>query len=232
MEASLPKCEGTRGAFYLTVDDELRERIAPLSDDLPLSVYTQSYRHAAREHIPLHWHSDLQLTWVCEGALDYAVEGERMTLTRESFLLVNAGRLHGSRTVRGDAETLCVNFAPEIFPDALARRYIRPLLKSAGFSHAVLPLRAEWAELLRGCCARESEPDCFAVYELLTQAMREVTRAFTEKREGTTERRGAFRRRSTTCTGITASRCPWKGWPRPRRSTAARSPRCSSGTPA
>ena len=184
MEASLPKCEGTRGAFYLTVDDELRERIAPLSDDLPLSVYTQSYRHAAREHIPLHWHSDLQLTWVCEGTLDYAVEEERLTLTRESLLLVNAGRLHGSGTVRGDAETLCVNFAPEIFPDALGRRYIRPLMGSAGFSHAVLPLRAEWAELLRGCCARESEPDCFAVYELLTQAMREVTRSFRSEAGG------------------------------------------------
>ena len=40
-----------------------------------------------------------------------------------------------------------------------------------------LPLRAEWSEILRGCCAREGEPDCFAVYELLTQVLRELTRS-------------------------------------------------------
>lgn len=54
MAVPFPKCEGMQGEFYLTVDDKLHEHIAPLSDDLPLSVYTQSYRHAAREHIPLH----------------------------------------------------------------------------------------------------------------------------------------------------------------------------------
>lgn len=64
MTVPFPKCEGIQGEFYLTVDDKLHEQVAPLSDDLPLSVYTQSYRHAAREHIPLHWHSDVQLTWV------------------------------------------------------------------------------------------------------------------------------------------------------------------------
>lgn len=50
MAVPFPKCEGIQGEFYLTVDDKLHEHVAPLSDDLPLSVYTQSYRHAAREH--------------------------------------------------------------------------------------------------------------------------------------------------------------------------------------
>ena len=165
MAVPFPKCEGIQGEFYLTVDDKLHEHVAPLSDDLPLSVYTQSYRHAAREHIPLHWHSDVQLTWVYEGALDYTVEGGSLALTPDDLLLVNAGHLHGSRTVQGDTRTLCINFASEqLFPPALLRRYICPLLEDAAFSHAVLPLRAEWSEILRGCCAREGEPDCFAVY--------------------------------------------------------------------
>ncbi|MFQ9428953.1 MAG: AraC family ligand binding domain-containing protein [Oscillospiraceae bacterium] len=115
MAVPFPKCEGMQGEFYLTVDDKLHEHIAPLSDDLPLSVYTQSYRHAAREHIPLHWHSDVQLTWVYEGLLDYTIEGERLTLTPDDLLLVNAERLHGSRTVQGDTRTLCINFTPELF---------------------------------------------------------------------------------------------------------------------
>ena len=91
MTAPFPKCEGIQGEFYLTVDDKLHEHVAPLSDDLPLSVYTQSYRHAAREHIPLHWHSDVQLTWVYEGALDCTVEGGSLALTPDGLLLVNAG---------------------------------------------------------------------------------------------------------------------------------------------
>ena len=187
MAVPFPKCEGIQGEFYLTVDDKLHEHVAPLSDDLPLSVYTQSYRHAAREHIPLHWHSDVQLTWVYEGALDYTVEGGSLALTPDDLLLVNAGHLHGSRTVQGDTRTLCINFASEqLFPPALLRRYICPLLEDAAFSHAVLPLRAEWSEILRGCCAREGEPDCFAVYELLVQVLRELTRSF----RGGTEKDG------------------------------------------
>ena len=187
MTVPFPKCEGIQGEFYLTVDDKLHEHIAPLSDDLPLSVYTQSYRHAAREHIPLHWHSDVQLTWVYEGALDYTVEGGSLALAPDDLLLVNAGHLHGSQTVQGDTRTLCINFASEqLFPPALLRRYICPLLEDAAFSHAVLPLRAEWSEILRGCCAREGEPDCFAVYELLVQGLRELTRSF----RGGTEKSG------------------------------------------
>lgn len=178
MAVPFPKCEGMQGEFYLTVDDKLHEHIAPLSDDLPLSVYTQSYRHAAREHIPLHWHSDVQLTWVYEGVLDYAVEGESLTLMPDDLLLVNAGRLHGSKTVQGDTRTLCINFVPELFPPALLRYYIHPLLENVSFSHAVLPLRAEWRGVLHDCCARESDPDCFAVYELLTQVLRELTHSF------------------------------------------------------
>ena len=157
MTVPFPKCEGIQGEFYLTVDDKLHEHVAPLSDDLPLSVYTQSYRHAAREHIPLHWHSDVQLTWVYEGALDYTVEGGSLALTPDDLLLVNAGHLHGSRTVQGDTRTLCINFASEqLFPPALLRRYICPLLEDAAFSHAVLPLRAEWscAAAVRGRASR------------------------------------------------------------------------------
>ena len=187
MAVPFPKCEGIQGEFYLTVDDKLHEHVAPLSDDLPLSVYTQSYRHAAREHIPLHWHSDVQLTWVYEGALDYTVEGGSLALTPDDLLLVNAGHLHGSRTVQGDTRTLCINFASEqLFPPALLRRYICPPLEDAAFSHAVLPLRAEWSEILRGCCAWEGEPDCFAVYELLVQVLHELTRSF----RGGTEKDG------------------------------------------
>ena len=39
MAVPFPKCEGIQGEFYLTVDDKLHEHVAPLSDDLPLSVY-------------------------------------------------------------------------------------------------------------------------------------------------------------------------------------------------
>lgn len=233
MAVPFPKCEGIQGEFYLTVDDKLHEHVAPLSDDLPLSVYTQSYRHAAREHIPLHWHSDVQLTWVYEGALDYTVEGGSLALTPDDLLLVNAGHLHGSRTVQGDTRTLCINFASEqLFPPALLRRYICPLLEDAAFSHAVLPLRAEWSEILRGCCAREGEPDCFAVYELLVQVLRELTRSFRGGTEKDGEDARLFKPRSATCTSITASRCLPDSLLPLRRSTAPCLVYCSKSTPA
>ena len=178
MAASFPKCEGTLGEFYLTVDNEQRERIAPIFDDFPLAIYTQRYRYAARDHIPLHWHSELQFTWVFEGALSYTVGTEHLTLSKEHVLLVNAGRLHGSEMAQSDTKTLCINFAPEIFPVALLRRDILPLLEKPAFSYAVLPVRPQWLEILNGCCAKEKAPDCFAVYELLTQLMRALTREF------------------------------------------------------
>ena len=139
---------------------------------------TLGYRYAARDHIPLHWHSELQFTWVFEGALSYTVGTEHLTLSKEHVLLVNAGRLHGSEMVQSDTKTLCINFTPEIFPVALLRRDILPLLEKPAFSYAVLPVRPQWLEILNGCCAKEEAPDCFAVYELLTQLLRALTREF------------------------------------------------------
>ena len=158
MAVPFPKCEGIQGEFYLTVDDKLHEHVAPLSDDLPLSVYTQSYRHAAREHIPLHWHSDVQLTWVYEGALDYTVEGGSLALTPDDLLLVNAGHLHGSRTVQGDTRTLCINFASEqLFPPALLRRSATctSITASRCLPDSLLPLRRSTAPCLV-CCSKST----------------------------------------------------------------------------
>lgn len=176
MIRSLPRCTRPGDEFYLTVDEQLRERLTPLADDFPVSVYTQHYRHTAMDRVPLHWHDELQLTWVFRGALDYSVEGHPLCLADDRLVVVNRGRLHGSQTVGGDAAALCVNFSPEVFHPLLLRRYILPLLDDPAFSHAVLPLRPEWAAALRGLCAQERQPDCFAVSNFLAQVFEVLTR--------------------------------------------------------
>lgn len=72
------------------------------------------------------------------------------------------------------------------FPARAASALYLSAAGGCSLSHAVLPLRAEWSEILRGCCAWEGEPDCFAVYELLVQVLRELTRSF----RGGTEKDG------------------------------------------
>ena len=113
--SSLAKSNQAGIEFYVSLDKELRENVMFLSEDFPIAMYTQSFCHAAGDHIPFHWHEELQITWVAQGDLAYCVNGDQFTIGSDKLILIRSHQLHSSRTVTRipglSASTLCRRFS-------------------------------------------------------------------------------------------------------------------------
>ena len=79
MKQSFPKCNQSDMEFVISTNEKQQEEVRFLSGDFPVSVYTQHYRYAASDYVPLHWHGELQVLWIAEGhGLDqFSVSGFR-----------------------------------------------------------------------------------------------------------------------------------------------------------
>ncbi len=138
MDTSLPISRQAGTEFHVSTDEQRKDISVVFPPDYPVSVYTQRFRGETQDQIPLHWHEEMQLTWVCEGELDYSVGGDRFTLRPDRLLVVNRHQLHSSQTTGRDAATFNINFPPEAFHPLAAERFIRPLTEDPSFSYTLL----------------------------------------------------------------------------------------------
>ena len=81
MIESHPQSKNKGQAFAMSFTSELRENLPYIALDLPLSVYTQDFVHATSDMVPIHWHNEIQLTWVISGSLEYRVNNKTFHLT-------------------------------------------------------------------------------------------------------------------------------------------------------
>ena len=173
--SSLAKSNQAGIEFYVSLDKELRENVMFLSEDFPIAMYTQSFCHAAGDHIPFHWHEELQITWVAQGDLAYCVNGDQFTIGSDKLILIRSHQLHSSRTVHQDTRTLCINFVPEIFHPLILQNYIRPFLENPSFSYTLLPLQPYQVSLLKTYLSWKNEPlGYFSVLNFLSQIFEEL----------------------------------------------------------
>ena len=142
MQNSYPLCRQAGQSFYISTDHTMREHIEYLNEELPLSLYTQEYNGDAGDSVPIHWHEEFQLCWVCSGKLEYTVCGRSFSMDGSSLLLINCHQLHAVHAKEGAAQTVCFNFSPALFHPFLARKLLEPLSLDTAFSYQILPLPA------------------------------------------------------------------------------------------
>ena len=86
MNESLPKSSsGNIDGVILMNKKDLKEQLQFFSDEFHISMYTQTYIHTKGDHIPFHWHDQLQITWVYEGTLEYCVNGDSSIFLTTNF---------------------------------------------------------------------------------------------------------------------------------------------------
>lgn len=158
MNSSVPKCNQAGKEFTISVDQNNREKAVFLSDEFPLSLYTQQFCHAALDAVPFHWHKELQITWVVKGKLSYSVNDETFLLDSAKALLIGDHQLHSCKTVGTDAKTLCLNFSTDIFQTIIQKECILPFLQKNPFSYILLPLDSSNIRTLEALLSVKNEP--------------------------------------------------------------------------
>lgn len=109
---------------------------------MPIQRYRCSY-----QELYLHWHEEVEITWIEEGSINYAINFEPFRLNKDDILLITPHTLHSARvdTEKGEemiSESLVfhLDLLGYQIPDACTMKYIGPLQK--GKSRFVPVIRA------------------------------------------------------------------------------------------
>ena len=181
MSISFPKCNQAGTEFVISTTDDMQEKVHYLSEDFPISIFSQNYQAAAGDATPFHWHDELQLNWVSEGELEYCINGDSLRLSGDKILLVNGRELHSSRTTGKDACSLCINFSPDLFHPMILKHYIRPLLENENFTRSTLLLKPEQTGILKNLSDHINDSaDYFSIVNFLSQILEELIHSFEE----------------------------------------------------
>lgn len=121
------------------VDPNLREIAEHKTDDIPCAAYVDRYYNSAYHW---HWHDETEITFVTEGAIEAWVNSERYILNKNDGIFINSGVIHkyGSGVKNTNCTMPNVLFNPAFIGggcDALFRKFVTPVLSSAGLSHCV-----------------------------------------------------------------------------------------------
>ncbi len=183
MNISYPECNQAGRSFVISTTDDMQEKAHYLSEDFPVSVFSQNYHAAAGDSTPFHWHDELQLNWVVSGELEYCINGDTVRLSGDKILLIKDHMLHSSRTTGKDACSLCINFSPEIFHPMILKHYIRPLLENRNFTSSVLLLRPEQTGILKNLSDHINDnADFFSIVNFLSRILEELLHSFAESK--------------------------------------------------
>lgn len=108
---------------------------------------------------PWHWHREIELTLVLEGAMEYRVNDSRYHLQAGEGLFCNSNALHaGSQLPGQDCDYLSLTFHPRLLRgfegSVLGPKYVDALVNSPGLSSARLTPAVDWqARILRELAA-------------------------------------------------------------------------------
>ena len=149
----------------LNLDRGLKELQPHGTLEFPCAGYSTRYTGQQRDGIPWHWHEELELLYVQEGALEWRTASETVLLRTGDLFAVNSNMLHAGRAP-DFCELRSLVFHLSLLTggehSVFARRYIDPLIRCPAFTGFLFPEegKREAADSFRRAFeAMEGEPD-------------------------------------------------------------------------
>ena len=126
----------------LNLDRGLKELQPHGTLEFPCAGYSTRYTGQQRDGIPWHWHEELELLYVQEGALEWRTASETVLLRTGDLFAVNSNMLHAGRAP-DFCELRSLVFHPSLLTggehSVFARRYIDPLIRCPAFTGFLFP---------------------------------------------------------------------------------------------
>lgn len=132
----------------INMDESLEEHILYHSVGFSIIPYIIEYDYEKHDFMPLHWHKELQISWVFEGTLEFLIDGTSVTVSENKILFINSQVFHSSSAVKKNAKTLCINFNLDFLHPKIIADYIEPILSNPTFSYYTLPMAGLFSKYL------------------------------------------------------------------------------------
>lgn len=115
------------------VDKNLKETTEHGDESFPMVVYLQSFDLNKRGYVILHWHDELQISYVTKGKVHFSVNSKDYIVSQGESLFIRSRCLHSARPIGEDeAEYICIDIHPVLIyglPNGRIRtQYVDPFL--------------------------------------------------------------------------------------------------------
>ncbi|MGG5329967.1 AraC family transcriptional regulator [Enterococcus sp. AZ163] len=124
----------------INMDETLEEHLTYQSVGFSIIPYVIEYDYERHDFMPLHWHKELQISWVYEGKIEFLIDGESIVISEKDILFINQKKFHSSSAIEGNAKTLCINFNLDFLHPKIIEDYIEPILNNPSFVYYRLPM--------------------------------------------------------------------------------------------
>jgi AraC-type DNA-binding domain-containing proteins len=119
--------------YDIPVDSLNRETTDHGTEEFRFALYDTRISSNVLGRIVWHWHEELQFCAVLEGAVDFHVHGDRITVCEGEGIFINVGQLHEALNHPGSSgRYLCVDFHPELISGSavsiIRSLYVRPYI--------------------------------------------------------------------------------------------------------
>ncbi len=123
------------------------------SEDFPCASYDEKFSQFVGGEVPWHWHDEIELVFVVEGATKVECVGVSDVISRGELVVINASALHRLTDVgEPDCHILNAVFSPQLIGglpySRIYTKYVSPLLNNASFVMYKFTPEVEWQRVL------------------------------------------------------------------------------------
>lgn len=141
------------------VDKDLREEQPTRDYAFPLYVTEDSLFNYEHNMLSCHWHSDLEITIVIKGEMEYHINDKVFIAGEGTCLMANANALHFAIPVNGeDCSYNAVIFNPQIIygyeGSAIEQRYISSVLHNPNLDAVLFTTEIPWQQEILSAVSR------------------------------------------------------------------------------
>ena len=132
------------------VDETGRELLTYGTEDFPIAFFDDDLTKVS---VPYHWHDELEIVIITEGAVRMRIAGTEFTLKTGDGYFSNSGILHGETLVTPTGHQHALVFSPGIISqreDLIWKTYVSPVLGNQQIPFLLLKASVPWQrEILR-----------------------------------------------------------------------------------
>lgn len=135
-------------ASTINVDKNLKETIKHGTCSLPIAVYTDDFKLFDDGYIRLHWHSELQFSYVLKEKILFFIDGKELLLEPGEGIIINSNILHKITPYKENCKMYTINFDPVVIGGnkecLVYDKYVSPFLNTSDLKYICLNKDVQW----------------------------------------------------------------------------------------